>query len=72
MTRSGLEAKKLLNTSGREYRAMGKETFAAMSKDELLAALAANGMLLKRPVLTDGERALVGFKEEAYRNFFKL
>lgn len=72
LARGGLEDKKLLNTSGREYRSLGKEAFAAMSREELLSALSANGMLIKRPVLTDGEKALVGFKEEAYQKFFNL
>ncbi len=68
--KSGLPLKKFLNTSGREYRAKGKEYFASLTPLELLDALASNGMLIKRPVLTDGEKVAVGFKEEVYQTMF--
>ncbi len=59
------ELKHLLNTSGQLYRSMKiKEQLATMSRDEALSLLAAHGMLIKRPILTDGQRHTVGFKPE--------
>ena len=53
----------LFNTSGQSYRALGSSTVKAMSDDEALDALAADGKLIKRPfvALHDGS-FLVGFK----------
>nr|WP_207627531.1 MULTISPECIES: arsenate reductase family protein [Bacillaceae] len=65
--KSGLELKKFFNTSGLKYRELGiKDKMKSASEDELLDLLASDGMLLKRPIVTDGERVTVGFKEEEY------
>lgn len=62
--KSGLEIKRFFNTSGKKYRELGlKDTIKTMSPDEMYATLATDGMLVKRPILTDGQRVLVGFKE---------
>ena len=64
---SGLELKKFFNTSGDVYRELGlKDKLAAMSEDEKYALLASNGMLIKRPIVTDGKKVTVGYKEEQY------
>ena len=63
---SGLPVKKWLNTSGQSYRAIGKETIDGSSDDAIVAMLAADGKLVKRPVLVHGDHVLVGFKPEAY------
>lgn len=63
---SGLPLRKWLNTSGLSYRALGKARVAAMTDAQLLDALSRDGKLVKRPVLVDGERVLVGFSPEAY------
>jgi arsenate reductase len=64
---SGLELKKLFNTSGMKYRELGlKDKMKTASEKELLDFLASDGMLIKRPVLTDGHKASFGFKEEEY------
>ena len=34
-----------------------------MSEEEQIALLAGNGMLVKRPIIVDGETVLVGFRE---------
>jgi len=61
---SGLPLKKFFNTSGLQYKALGlKDKLPAMSEEEQLDLLAADGMLVKRPILVRGERVLVGFKE---------
>jgi arsenate reductase (glutaredoxin) len=64
---SGLELKKLFNVSGQSYRQGGfKEKLPGMSEKQALAALAADGKLIKRPILRMGDVALVGFDEEAW------
>jgi arsenate reductase len=37
-----------------------------MSDDEALKALAADGKLVKRPIVDTGKTVLVGFDEDAY------
>lgn len=62
---SGLDLRKFFNTSGQFYRELGlKEKLPGMSDDEMLALLASNGKLIKRPLITDGKKVTVGFKEE--------
>ncbi len=63
---SGLPVRKWLNTSGQSYRALGKEKVDAASDADLVKWLAADGKLVKRPVLVKGERVIVGFSPEAY------
>lgn len=63
-SRSGLPLKKFFNTSGLLYKDMKlKDKLPAMSEDEQLKLLATNGMLVKRPVLVNGDTVLLGFKE---------
>ena len=70
--RSGLPLGKLFNTSGESYRAGNfKERLATMSAAESLAALAADGKLIKRPIVEAGDTVLVGFDEEAYARALK-
>lgn len=65
--RSGLPLKRFFNTSGQSYRGGGfKEKLPTMSEADCYAALAADGKLIKRPILDLGGQVLVGFKEEAY------
>ncbi|MGC4377486.1 arsenate reductase family protein [Fictibacillus sp. Mic-4] len=64
---SGLEMKKFFNTSGKKYRELGlKDKIKTASNDELLEILASDGMLIKRPIATDGKKVTVGFNEELY------
>ena len=61
---SGVPLKKFFNTSGQLYRSMNlKEKLKDMSNEEMLELLASDGMLVKRPVLSNGKTVLVGFKE---------
>ena len=65
--KSGLPMKKFFNTSGMLYREMGlKDRLKEMSEEEMLSILATDGMLVKRPILVDGEKVLVGFREAEY------
>src|SRR5699024_796028 len=62
--KSELPPKKFFNTSGKVYREENmKEKIKDASLDEMVSYLASNGMLIKRPIVTDGERVTVGFKE---------
>src|SRR3954447_1005297 len=70
---SGVGVRKWLNTSGQSYRAIGKEKIDAASDADLTRWLAADGKLVKRPVLVRRGRdsaVLVGFKEEAWSGAF--
>ncbi|WP_062354492.1 arsenate reductase family protein [Bacillus kwashiorkori] len=64
---SGLELKKFFNTSGQKYRELGiKDKMKTATEDELLDLLASDGMLIKRPIVTDGKKVTVGFKEDQF------
>ncbi len=59
--------KRLFNTSGQSYRALGAAAVAAMGQGEALQALAADGKLIKRPlVFTAQGEVLVGFKPDEW------
>ncbi len=65
--RSGQPLKKLFNTSGMIYRSMNlKDKLPTMSEEEQLRLLASDGMLVKRPILIDGETVLIGFKQSEW------
>lgn len=62
--KSGLPLKRFFNTSGLRYKEMRlKDKLPAMSEDEQLKLLATDGMLVKRPLIVDDDKILVGFKE---------
>ena len=64
---SGLPVKKFFNTSGMKYKELGlKDRLPGMSDEEQIRLLASDGMLVKRPLLIDGDRILVGFKEKEW------
>ena len=70
--RSGLPLKRFFNTSGQSYRQGGfKERLPEMSRTEQLAALAADGKLIRRPILVSEHVVLVGFKPETYAEALK-
>lgn len=65
---SGLPIQKFFNTSGLVYKELNlKDKVKTASEEELLALLASNGKLVKRPILVDGARVLVGFKENDWK-----
>ena len=66
------DRKPLFNTSGQSYRAIGAAAVKAMSDDEALDALAADGRLIKRPFLLTSEgQVLVGFKPDQWSELLK-
>jgi transcriptional regulator, spx/mgsR family len=71
-SRSGLPLKKFFNTSGLLYKDMKlKDKLPGMSEDEQLKLLATNGMLVKRPVVVNGDTVLLGFKEAEWAEKLK-
>ena len=64
---SGLPLKKFFNTSGLVYKNLGlKDKLPAMSEEEQLQLLATDGMLVKRPLVIDGDTVLTGFREKEW------
>ena len=69
--KSGLPLKKFFNTSGLLYKSLDlKNKLPTMSEDEMLALIASDGMLVKRPLLIGDSVVLVGFKEAEWRAVF--
>ena len=61
--------RKFFNTSGMLYRELQlKDKLPGMTDDEMLDLLATDGMLVKRPLLVDGDKVLVGFKQAEWEN----
>lgn len=61
--KSGQDIKKFFNTSGKIYRDLNlKEKLIDMDEDEKLKLLASDGMLLKRPIIENGEDVIIGRK----------
>jgi len=62
--KSGLPLKRFFNTSGLLYKSMQlKDKLPEMSEEEQLKLLATDGMLVKRPLVVDGDTVLTGFRE---------
>ncbi|MDY0322638.1 MAG: arsenate reductase family protein [Candidatus Carbobacillus sp.] len=70
--KSGLPLLRFFNTSGQLYRSMGlKDKLPTMDDEEKLTLLSEHGMLLKRPLISDGEKVTVGFDEETFARTWK-
>ena len=69
---SGLPLRKFFNTSGLLYKSMELKTkLPSMTDGEMLALLATDGMLVKRPLAIDDDFVLVGFKESEWAEKLK-
>lgn len=65
--KSGLPLKRFFNTSGTLYKTMElAKKLPDMSEEEQLRLLATDGMLVKRPIIVDGDTVLTGFKESEW------
>ena len=65
---SGLPVRKFFNTSGMLYKDMQlKDKLPAMTDEEMIALLATDGMLVKRPLLVNGDTVLAGFREPEWQ-----
>ncbi|MFZ9941550.1 MAG: arsenate reductase family protein [Luteolibacter sp.] len=66
---AGGDLRKIFNTSGMDYRAMGlKDRLPNMTEKEALEMLSTHGNLVKRPFVIGDGISLVGFKEAAWRS----
>lgn len=66
--KSGLPLKKFFNTSGNLYKELKlKDKLPEMSEEEQYALLATDGMLVKRPILINGDKITTGFKEDVWK-----
>jgi arsenate reductase (glutaredoxin) len=71
--KSGLELKNFISTNTKKYRELGlKDQLRTATEKEILDLLASDGMLLKKPILTNGEKVVVGFKEEELKEIVTL
>ena len=69
---SGLPLKRFFNTSGLLYKSLNlKERLMQMSEEEQLRLLAADGMLVKRPILVCGDKVAVGFKSTEWEKLLE-
>jgi arsenate reductase len=70
--KSGSPLKKFFNTSGLAYKALNlKEKLPQMTEEDQLRLLASDGMLVKRPLVIDGDTVLTGFKAEQWERLKK-
>jgi arsenate reductase len=70
---SGLPLKKFFNTSGNSYKNLGlKDKLPDMSVRGQLDLLAADGMLVKRPILVSRDFALIGFNEKEWEKRIEM
>lgn len=61
---SGLPLKKFFNTSGMLYKSMQlKDKLPDMTEEAQLRLLATDGMLVKRPMMIDGNAVYIGKKD---------
>ena len=66
--KSGLPLRRFFNTSGLLYKELQlKDRLPGMGEEEMLSLLAADGMLVKRPLLITDDTVLVGFRESEWQ-----
>jgi arsenate reductase len=69
--KSKKDIRKLFNTSGNVYKELNlKDKLNRLSLDECYELLT-NGMLIKRPILVQDEKALFGFNQLEYEEVVK-
>ena len=67
-----VELKKLFNTSGMLYRELNiKEKRETYTQEQLIELLASNGMLVKRPIVIQGNMIIIGNKVSEYEKLQK-
>lgn len=65
---SDLPPRRFFNTSGRVYREQNmKDKLPDATLDEMVSYLASDGMLIRRPIVTDGKAVTVGFNEDTFQ-----
>lgn len=69
---SGQPLRKFFNTSGLLYKSMELKTkLPTMTEAEMLALLATDGMLVKRPLAVGDDFVLLGFRESEWEEKLK-
>lgn len=64
---SNTDIKKIFNSLGTKFKELRlKEIINDKTEEELLEILTSDYMLIKRPMVFDGENLLLGFKEKEY------
>ena len=58
---------KLVNRSGTTWRGLSEAEKSVATAAEALALMQASPSLIRRPVLTDGRRLMIGFDEAAWQ-----
>ena len=70
---SGLPLRRFFNTSGLLYKELNlKDKLATMTDEEMIALLATDGMLVKRPLLVTDQAVVPGFKAEGWEKALKM
>lgn len=62
-------AREMVATRGKYFKESGLDLDTELEAN-IIAALAAEPRMLKRPLLFDGSRALAGFDQQKYEEFF--
>ncbi|WP_018699806.1 ArsC family reductase [Amorphus coralli] len=60
----------LLNKAGQTFRKLPEASKADIDRDKAIALMTTQPSMIKRPVLDDDGRLLVGFKPDSYETFF--
>lgn len=67
----GIPVTRLANPSSTTYRELNmKEKLNMLEEDELFAILASHSRMIRRPLVTDGERFTIGLDEEFFRKIW--
>ncbi|TNB47437.1 ArsC family reductase [Martelella lutilitoris] len=61
---------KVLNRAGMTFRKLDDAEKHDLDRDKAIALMLAKPSMIKRPVLEDGDRLIVGFKPDDYAAFF--
>ncbi|ATJ89773.1 ArsC family reductase [Acetobacter tropicalis] len=61
---------KLLNKAGTTFRKLPEADKTNLTEERAVALMVAQPSMIKRPVLAAGDALEVGFKPDAYENFF--
>jgi arsenate reductase len=65
------QVRRLFNTSGQDYRALGLgEKLADLSENEALGLLTSNGNLVKRPLVIGDDWVTAGFNDAEWKAHF--
>ena len=61
----------LFNTSGQVYRTMNlKQKLPQLTIQQKIQLLASNGRLIRRPIVVEGQKVTVGFKQQQFEQIW--